>query len=736
MKHDRRQVTIWNIGVIGLMILIVASGCGKATTTPEVSTIDTATPTTEPPATTRITIDGKADDWQSRLVVADDPAGDAEAGFLDLTHGYAFVNQDALYFLIEVVDPAATMVQFDIQFQASDQGYQISWAPGQLNGSLGGVGTITRSQFAFGPALEGRVDLRDLGSPEDLRLVGANVMGGTCCAQGEWRAVDKWQSTSTPLVNEIDPARMLSDEMQYVLARRFNLPDGWVATTLIQPPLPNLFDIVQSTSGVIYLAQWYDEAALSTFDPANGTATKIMDLPPGGVSWMTGGPDDKVILALSGEVWLISPDGSHEVWGRTGDAGPMVYMPGGRLFGVNGSGTKVVELHPDGNPTVISEGFDNINDMVATTDGTIFLNEFRTGNLIRVNTDGSQKVLAEHLISNDYIALYVDDADRLYLFSPIVKMNQVNPQSGALTRIPTSGGCNLVGSGFVVTPQRKALFVNTFSQVVELDLNTGVTRALLLNGGTMSAGMTIGPDDSLYLGAHECGDIPSRVVKILDDGSVIPVLEDLSGDIIYLNFDEQSGLYIFTRGQVFHKAAGSDQLEEVTNIPPYITSMAFMPGSNSLLFATEGGRLWEYSSDGKWKLHDMAFPEAVKEFIIDRAPDGTLYAYASESEHHASGPQVKRWLLRLDLASGTSEIIAENDHQGCCTMGNMSIDPQGNLWWLVEPENLLYRVEPDGNMTLFAQNLPQDSASAVVDTSGDIYISSIIGVIRIARELH
>jgi hypothetical protein len=115
------------------------------------------------------------------------------------------VNRDALYFLVDSADPSAPFVQFDIVFQTDSKMLQISWGPGQEQAFLGDVtsgwspiGNIERSKFAFGPVLEGRVDLLDVGSPVSLNLLFVNVMAGDCCEYPAWRAVDRWRHFTSP----------------------------------------------------------------------------------------------------------------------------------------------------------------------------------------------------------------------------------------------------------------------------------------------------------------------------------------------------------------------------------------------------------------------------------------------------------------------------------------------------------------------------------------------------------
>jgi hypothetical protein len=124
----------------------------------------------------------------------------------------------------------------------------------------------------------------------------------------------------------------------------------------------------------------------------------------------------------------------------------------------------------------------------------------------------------------------------------------------------------------------------------------------------------------------------------------------------------------------------------------------------------------------------------VFDFYIDVAPDGTVYAYCSEAARQQTGPVVERWVLRLDLENGSTETVFQFDREGCCVVGNLSADPQGVLWWLVDPENSIYRVTPGGDATLFAQNLGVDPVGVAVDRQGDVYFTSPGGIYRIYRE--
>ena len=166
---------------------------------------------------TRVAIDGLADDWAGRASLPDDTAGDAEAGFLDLTTGYAFINEHALYLRVDAADRSAPFEQVEIRLQAGPRLLWVGWAPVwdrpfvvDTTTEWNPIGDAFYSTLALGSALEGRLDLRDLGSPESLSVIRIDVMVGECCGP-TWRPADTWTpATAPPVVDEVDPAWRLA----------------------------------------------------------------------------------------------------------------------------------------------------------------------------------------------------------------------------------------------------------------------------------------------------------------------------------------------------------------------------------------------------------------------------------------------------------------------------------------------------------------------------------------------
>ncbi len=161
---------------------------------------------------TRLSIDGKANDWAGRPLLLSDPVGDAEGGFPDLAEGRAFVNDHALYLLVSVRNPDEEFDSFQIDFDLGAKRYQVSWGRDWNDASIADVTEgwewvrdSRYSSFAMQGHLEARIDLRDLDSPSSVRLLKIETMVGECCGES-WRSADQWApTTATVRFAEVDP---------------------------------------------------------------------------------------------------------------------------------------------------------------------------------------------------------------------------------------------------------------------------------------------------------------------------------------------------------------------------------------------------------------------------------------------------------------------------------------------------------------------------------------------------
>ena len=733
----------------------------KAEDTPVSTQTSAPTPTSEP-SITSITIDGEGDDWQGRDIITDDPIGDAEAGFLDFGKGYAFVNQDALYFLIETPDTEAEFELFDMNFQAADRVMQITWFPGQegmkivdwSSGSPKDFGLVKNSSFALGSYLEGRIDLSDLGSPaaQDMGIASIMVMSGE---GGSWRPVDDWgPEKEIPLVNEIDSPILSSEEEAYVLARRFNVPPGYIVKKVMVPAAPDINGIARSESGVVYLQHIGQEPGISLLDTESGQATRILDLSPKlGTSIIAGGPGDTAFISQSTEVMQINPDGSFEIYSFAEWAFPRYYsLAEDRLFGIshNDGGGRLVEFMQNGGTQDVLGGFSNLYDVVADENGILFASEHESGQLMRIELDGTKKVINTNMLRGDTIHLAIGPDKMLYSSEVYPGLSVIDPNTGAKKTLPrVFEQCGFrEGEDFVFISENELVLIDpTFSQVHYRNLETDAHGILVSNDGTQTYAAEVGPDGALYVGAWGCGETPSRVLRVSDDGDKEVVIDDIQGQIRDIAFDQEGGMFTALynwdgTSQLLYLPASQTEVVEIptTGIREPILSIAVDPISQHL-FVTElntqvQGNLSvkEFDLNGLVAEHKTDLSGNIIEFRIDFSQDGTLYAFVGMREDVANQRR-DRWVVTLDLQNSTSQVLAELHRESLGDgPGNISADADGVVWVVVDPEFEIYRITLDGEVTLFASGLPIDPLAVAVNKDSELYFTSAGGIFKIYPE--
>ncbi|MBN1120546.1 MAG: hypothetical protein JXJ17_05670 [Anaerolineae bacterium] len=717
------------------------------------------------PGETQITIDGKADDWAGREIVVDDPAGDGEAGFLDLTTTYAFQNQNALYFLIETPDPTLPLVQFDMEFASDGRRFLISWSPGnprgfrsEITSGFQEIGESQYSSYALGDAFEARIDLRDFELPERLELAEVRVMVGQCCQPPDWREADRLNPAGTPVVNEVDAAAVVAavdepdpEAVQFEgevpmarpsLAGWFELPPGYNAELLFAPPAPDLTAIVRSESGLFYLHHGPPNAGISVFDPETAEVTRILDLPPRGAEFSAGGPGDTIYVWNGGYIMQVSPDGSYEVWGQSHMGHIGTVAPDGRLIGVYHGYSGIYEMQPNNESIEIAAGFERIWDVIVTEDGTIYVSDLGPGSVIRIDPDGTQTVLVEGILHLDPMDIGFGPDGSFYLNTAIDGFVRLDTETGEMTEVPGSqSDCAVHQADFVFDDSGRVIFVDpTWSVITRLDMETAENATLVTNMGVNTWALDAGPDDAIYVGTWSCGaEYPAQVVRYTDDGNREVVIDDVAGYFNDVALTPDGGMYVSVHdpgvdAYAAYIAPGSDTLARINGVGGLI-SIAFDPVSGHAFGTYHGGdKLIEFSQGGKIAEYPISLPKAANNFFVGVAPDGTLYVYADEAERAISGPQVDRWVLRVDPAAGTTEIVYDITWEGCCVMSNIDAGPQGYLYWLVNPEFEIHRITPEGGATILARNLPVDPGAVTADSEGDIYFVCAGGIYRIYQE--
>lgn len=528
------------------------------------------------------------------------------------------------------------------------------------------------------------------------------------------------------------------------LVAQFGLPEGYAVQQLFSPPTANP-RLASSQDGTVYLAD-ITQAHLSLLDPRSGDLTVVLEAEDVPFGWIVGGPEDTVLMHVGHEIWQVHPDGSKEVWGEIPPGvahHKWAYTPDGRLLAPTADTTGVAEIRPDGTAMELASGFAEVYHITAGPDGTVYVNDLPEGTIVAIDEAGNHREVAQ--VAPDPADIGFSPDGRLFVNNVGTGFAEVNLTTGEIgPRLDAErSACPAIVTpgGFVFSGGSLALFSSfPSSQIHWADLETLEGGVLVSNQGAPSPALAIGPDGWLYGGVSGCGDlIPAQVVRMNDAGTREVVVEGFWGEVMDIAFDPEGGLYISTLNPVdtplYYLPPGSAQVEEVPGMRDvWLNSLAVDPVTGHVFGGMGEEAVLELIPGQDWVRHPMQFPEPVWVWVLTGGPDGTLYAYAAERERAFTGPQVKRWLVRLDVEQGTSEIVSRVDlEQGCCPMSNLAVAPGGDIWWLLSPDHHLYHVTPEGNTSLFARELFWDSAAIAVDSEGDIYFTNPMGIYRIFR---
>jgi hypothetical protein len=551
------------------------------------------------------------------------------------------------------------------------------------------------------------------------------------------------EPTETPQPLEVldeSPARAIDSRE---LAAAFSLPSGYLAELLVLPSVANVTAIARSQTGRIYLQRGGPLPGLSLMDAGSGDVTDILSTAGLDAGRIFNGPVDSVLIQVGNELWRVNTDGSHEVWSQSVMGEPLFFSPGGEIYGASADGTQVIRQSPGVSALEVAGGFNSITDLVVAGDGTLFVVDGVTSDLVRVDPDGGQLLLDASVPDGEPVDIGLDAAGNLYRNSASNGFARVEISSGALEPYDfIYSPCTDYPGDFVITENGMVIFIDaTASQVVWGDLAAGQTGVLVSNEGLDTGVVDIGPDGALYLGVSTCGGaMPSQIIRVGRDGARSTAYDSISGRITALTYDLRGGIYLATASASagnrlwYYPAPGAQPYLLDTSTDYEIISLDIDPNT-SHVYATLSTSQWIQVFDwqGQVDREYAILPRAPQEYDLAVDGSGQLYAYMSEKGRYLTGPRVDRYLLKLITAEAKAELIETFTFKGHSPTGALVAGMDGTLWLLLMPDGQLWRVLPEGKPELFAQNLPAGSAGLAVNLYGDIFLTTPGGIYRFYR---
>jgi WD40 repeat protein len=533
---------------------------------------------------------------------------------------------------------------------------------------------------------------------------------------------------------------------------QIGLPPQYSYEIIYRPPVTGLSGIVASHDGTLYVRHLGSTsgAKVSVLDvDAQDFTFDVVDEPPEtSVSSIVGGPDDTVLVSVDGEFRKIAPDGTYEVWGAISPAGfPAYYSEDGHMFGISSDGTGVVELFADGSYDTLFHELNSAYDLVASDEDTIIVSDIGAGELIHLTSTGAYTVVAQ--IAKDNTELAFDQAGNLYVNNAEEGFAKFDLATEEFTKMfAPNADCPVIKSpsGVAFDDLDRAVFASWAENMITwADLSTGDGGLVIDQPWSNCHAADIGPGEELYLGVTGCGSDPtSSIERFGADGSHSTFLDGMVGSIHGLAFDSDenlyvsvgtetnNGVYLVAQGTVTPTLVPGSENEDIGSIAVHPTTSHVFgyagqdAGNEKISVVVELSATLGLIAEYRFEL-----PMTPTELFLDFAPDDKLYAFATEKERFMTGPRVERWILRLDLETETAVLVDQVDRVGCCPMDSFSVDYAGYIWWLLNPDFLLYQITPGGLVRLFGENLPVDAGYVNRNSNGDIFLNSPDGLYRI-----
>lgn len=740
------------VGMNTLVAIVLAFGflasCAKPQNTPEpVPTSTSASPTktvtpTETPRT-RITIDGKMDDWAGYDVAASDPSGDQVPGSPDLAEVRAFSNDRYFYLLISLHEDGA-LDHYDIllDVDGGEGDYQLSvwpdqnqavFAPFPITDGMEPLDGVTAAQAEV---IEVKMPLAAIGNRPVKNIYVQTFLGD--------RSGDVVHEITAQTVDELEPE---SDS---------------VAQASHSPSSPGVCEGEGSPVNLGY----------TITEP--GTEVEMLWQAEFVPWWVRSSADGRVLAVTDGgdSIYELKPDGSIEVVFRcpgvvieTGIA-----ATDGALWFASRDGGRLYRVDPDGTVRIVAPNGNR--NLEAGPDGSVYAME---NGLTRIDPDGTIEVISDAVFGRKFAVSSKGEVAAL--------------TGGAVVQVSESGELTQLASGYGPEPWLAfgpdgLLYVTNWTGVDVIDLQNGSVSSIpwLQNANLSEAGV-FAPDGRLLM-YH-----PNTDVYVVDlEAQTVEVYYQVTsnswalaanpGDAVYVAFGDNQ-----PNGETtIYRAADPQTLKPVTTVPYGMErAMAFdsqgngylvlgdtSAGGEILRFDPANGTFEEYyrpecfpfsitvhpQTDLPWWddcSRVMSLDEQGNPVVIDGIPGGENVSLAITPEgefyaiafFHRDDPAASypRRLFHWNAASAAWEEIADlTQADPGITLATLTSCPDGRIYTVeslgreslpvnYSSFNAVRRLEPDGTLTLLGFDFAFDGLAADCDSAtGQIVFTSGAGI--------
>ena len=710
-----------------------------------------------------IMVDGYADDWAGVEPVFEDPEGDAEDGFLDLTNVSTYADASGLYFLAKVADPLATLVQFDLEIRVGDRSFLLSVGKhggaavvAEVTEGYVQIGDTLSSSFAFGAAWEGFISFEDLPVRGEISLADIRVMVGECCGD-EWRPGDDLEAEAHSDGLAFHPVQRTDDPAAYA-----GQGMSWTDAGMRLRSLPGyeLEHVWASTFALSFQIAGLHDGSIAVGDKERGRILRVAEtgvttlLTEVNAHWMATLPDGRLVYySRDGSLMALDLEtGVSEIFydlpGIDGYRSPIGVDAAGRVYGIESASRSLIRTTLDGRLEILTGPLPydqpwHITDIEVAEDGTVYIGGFE--HVVAVDPDGEIRTVVDEL---HYEPVFIDlgPDGTLYVNELAKGFQAYSPATGDLFAYHGVQGFQ----DFVFFDERNVVFFDSTGSFYHHDLVTGeqkpIARADTLNSG----GFAADADGGLYATTGAIAPWGAHIVRLAKDGSFEEYPEDLYWHIHSADVDFSGRLCYVADGSLHRREPDGSISSWDLDLPwgrgVDSTSLACSPDGTWVILGRSDRefRLYLVSPDGEAEeLTELRFTQdsfsrdvaVLDDARVDIGPDGRITMIVTARATMQRGPYIQRIYQANADGSGLTE-IANMDCQRVAGMVDVAVDAFGTVYALCVTGSTgsgdwIFRIEPgEGPQAVVLINAGRDPRSIDVGVDGTIWFGTTLGVFR------
>ena len=507
------------------------------------------------------------------------------------------------------------------------------------------------------------------------------------------------------------------------------------------------------------------EAPDMTFNPSGDLLVIEMALPrirrvtpDGEVSTYATLPHPFWAIAYNaeGELFVGGGDGIHKVLedgtlttfcttGFTGVVLKMVLGPNGAFYTIERDSPEVKKVTPDGKVSTYVTGLSCPEDLAFSPTGELYVSDPSSRSILKVNGDGTLTTVATGFWM-DPGAIAFDGEGHLFYWGfwegeegwVGMGMFEVSVSDGSVTPLAIGihpGACHDLevddsGNIFGIGPTLSIIFKVSPEGEVEY----------LTEGWYNNRGMAVGPSGDLFIADRsQSPRRPGRIIRAGMDGS-----HSVFSDNLYyprgLTFDASGNLFVSDENKLvkitpqgeMHVVA--EELSQMSIAFDGVSGDIF--GFECLSFQGQPAKLLRITPEGNVSAVPVVFDRDIESGNLAVDAEGNILLAVTYAENIGIGP-LSTELLKIS-PEGEVTVLAELTDDTTEWTHNLAIAPSGDIYLVDQPGRsgapsafVMWKITPQGDISLFATHIPSDPFSIAINPEGDIFFTSGIGIYRI-----